>query len=150
MFGGGVGDMVATGAVPTEAFDAFGVGMVLLRLAVPALHDPDAMARARLALEAASKEVSKKSEFESALDTWAASPSSEGCDFELLNQTGAWSLIEGLTAWNPKKRMTLGEALKHPSLVKKTKKNGGSIDRSMDSMDDDGVKKTKKDKAKKK
>jgi len=34
----------------------------------------------------------------------------------LLDELGAWSLLEGLTQWDPDRRMTLEEALRHPSL----------------------------------
>ena len=43
----GGGDLEATGAAPTAAFDAFGVGMTLLRLATPALHPAGSMKLAR-------------------------------------------------------------------------------------------------------
>lgn len=107
----------ATGAVPTEAFDAFGVGMVLLRLAVPALHPPGAMARARSAMDAAAEQIEAgTAEHESVLDEWAASPGSGSCDFGLLDKVDGWSLVEELTQWDPERRMTLSEALDHPAL----------------------------------
>ena len=53
MFAAVAGDksagIIATGAPPTPAFDAFSVGLVLLRAAVPALHPPGAMKLARAA-----------------------------------------------------------------------------------------------------
>ena len=50
------------------------------------------------------------------LDEWASGPGCESCDFGLLDELGAWSLLEGLTQWDPDRRMTLEEALRHPSL----------------------------------
>ena len=52
----------------------------------------------------------------SVLDEWASGPGSGSCDFGLLDKLGAWSLLEGLTQWDPDRRMTLEEALRHPSL----------------------------------
>ena len=52
----------------------------------------------------------------SVLDEWASGPGSESCDFGLLDKLGAWSLLEGLAQWDPERRMTLEEALRHPSL----------------------------------
>ena len=61
MFAAVAGDtsagIVATGAPPTPAFDAFSVGLVLLRAAVPALHPPGAMKLARAAMDAAAERV---------------------------------------------------------------------------------------------
>ena len=50
------------------------------------------------------------------LDEWAASPGSGSCDFGLIDKLGAWSLVEGLTQWDPAQRLTLQEALAHPAL----------------------------------
>uniref|UniRef100_A0A7S0SXQ9 Protein kinase domain-containing protein n=1 Tax=Mantoniella antarctica TaxID=81844 RepID=A0A7S0SXQ9_9CHLO len=120
LFGGGKGDagLTATGAVPTEAFDAFGVGLLLLRLAVPALHPTGAMDRARAALDDAAERVEEEAAGRSVLQEWRAAPGSESCDFALLDKVGAWSLVEGLTQWDPEQRMTLSEALEHPALGK--------------------------------
>jgi len=49
----GEGTLTATGVVPHPGFDAFGIGMCLLRLGVPSLHAPGAVKRARAAMEAA-------------------------------------------------------------------------------------------------
>ena len=118
--GGGVGKgdgLTATGAVPTEKFDAFGVGISLLRLAVPALHPRGAMERARTSMNSAAERIEEgTAEYDSVLDEWAASPGSGSCDFGLLDKADAWSLLEGLTQWDPEKRMTLKEAMDHPAL----------------------------------
>ena len=114
----GGGDLEATGAAPTAAFDAFGVGLTLLRLATPALHPAGSMKLARSAMDEAADRVflEGKSDEVSVLDEWASGPGSESCDFSLLDKLGAWSLLEGLTQWDPGRRMTLEEALQHPSL----------------------------------
>ena len=114
----GGGDLEATGAAPTAAFDAFGVGLTLLRLATPALHPAGSMKLARSAMDEAADRVflEGKSDEVSVLDEWASGPGSESCDFSLLDKLGAWSLLEGLTQWDPERRMTLEEALRHPSL----------------------------------
>ena len=112
----GAGELEATGAAPTAAFDAFGVGLTLLRLAVPALHPPGAMKLARSAMDEAAERIQEDGSSGSVLDEWASGPGSESCDFGLLDKLGAWSLVEGLTQWDPTRRMTLEEALSHPSL----------------------------------
>ena len=114
----GGGDLEATGAAPTAAFDAFGVGLTLLRLATPALHPAGSMKLARSAMDEAADRVflEGKSDEVSVLDEWASGPGSESCDFGLLDKLGAWSLLEGLAQWDPERRMTLEEALRHPSL----------------------------------
>ena len=112
----GAGELEATGAAPTAAFDAFGVGLTLLRLAVPALHPPGAMKLARSAMDEAAERIQEDGSSRSVLDEWASGPGSESCDFGLLDKLGAWSLVEGLTQWDPTRRMTLEEALSHPSL----------------------------------
>ncbi len=114
----GGGDLEATGAAPTAAFDAFGVGLTLLRLATPALHPAGSMKLARSAMDDAADRVfgEGKGDEVSVLDEWASGPGCESCDFGLLDKLGAWSLLEGLTQWDPERRMTLEEALQHPSL----------------------------------
>ena len=115
---GMVGDLEATGTAPTAAFDAFGVGLTLLRLATPALHTATSMKLARSAMDEAADAVFRegKGDEVSVLDEWASGPGSGSCDFGLLDALGAWSLLEGLTQWDPDRRMTLKEALRHPSL----------------------------------
>lgn len=89
-----------------------------MRLAVPALHAPGAMDRARAAMDAAAERVEMgTAQYETVLDEWAASPGSGSCDFGLLDKVGAWDLVEGLTHWDPEQRMTLREALEHPALT---------------------------------
>ena len=116
----GIGALEATGAAPTAACDAFGVGLTLLRLATPALHPATSMKLARSAMDEAADRVSEREgkgdEGGSVLDEWASGPGSGSCDFGLLDKLGAWSLLEGLTQWDPGRRMTLEEALQHPSL----------------------------------
>ena len=122
MFAAVAGDtsagIVATGAPPTPAFDAFSVGLVLLRAAVPALHPPGAMKLARAAMDAAAERVEQgtATEGDSVLGEWAVSPGSASCDFGLLDEVGGWELVEGLATWDPERRMTLQEAAEHPCL----------------------------------
>ena len=123
MFAAVAGDtsagIVATGAPPTPAFDAFSVGLVLLRAAVPALHPPGAMKLARAAMDAAAERVEAGTATEndsSVLGEWAVSPGSASCDFGLLDEVGGWELVEGLATWDPDRRMTLQEAAEHPCL----------------------------------
>ena len=110
--------IVATGAPPTPAFDAFSVGLALLRAAVPALHPAGAMKLARAAMDAAAERVDAgtATEGDSVLGEWAASPGSASCDFGLLDEVGGWELVEGLATWDPERRMTLQEAAEHPCL----------------------------------
>ena len=109
--------IVATGAPPTPAFDAFSVGLVL-RAAVPALHPQGAMRRARAAMDAEAErvEAGTVAEGDSVLGEWAVSPGSASCDFGLLDEVGGWELVEGLATWDPERRMTLQEAAEHPCL----------------------------------
>lgn len=122
MFAAVAGDasagIVATGAPPTPAFDAFSVGLALLRAAVPALHPAGAMKLARAAMDAAAERVDAgtATEGDSVLGEWAASPGSASCDFGLLDEVGGWELVEGLATWDPERRMTLQEAAEHPCL----------------------------------
>ena len=58
----GIGDLEATGAAPTAAFDAFGVGLTLLRLATPALHPATSMKLARSAMDEAADRVFRERE----------------------------------------------------------------------------------------
>lgn len=118
MAGDASAGIVATGAPPTPAFDAFSVGLALLRAAVPALHPAGAMKLARAAMDAAAERVDAgtATEGDSVLGEWAASPGSASCDFGLLDEVGGWELVEGLATWDPERRMTLQEAAEHPCL----------------------------------
>ena len=110
--------IVATGAPPTPAFDAFSVGLVLLRAAVPALHPrgDETRARQRWTPAAERVEAGTATEGDSVLGEWAVSPGSASCDFGLLDEVGGWELVEGLATWDPERRMTLQEAAEHPCL----------------------------------
>lgn len=114
----------ASGVPPTPRLDAFAVGLTLLRLATPALYPADAMRRARAAMDAAEDRIRTEATDDaekknvSVLEVWAQGPGSESLDFALVDAAEAWSLIDGLAAWDPEKRLTLSEALDHPCFDK--------------------------------
>ena len=122
MFAAVAGDtsagIVATGAPPTPAFDAFSVGLVLLRAAVPALHPPGAMklGARRWTPRRSGWKQGRRRRGTAVLGEWAVSPGSASCDFGLLDEVGGWELVEGLATWDPERRMTLQEAAEHPCL----------------------------------
>ena len=108
----------ASGVAATPKLDAFAVGLTLLRLFTPALYPVDAMRRARVAMDAAEDRIRTEAvddaENVSVLEVWARGPGSESLDLALVDAADAWSLIDGLAAWDPEKRLTLSEALDHP------------------------------------
>jgi serine/threonine protein kinase len=112
----------ASGVAATPRLDAFAVGLTLLRLFTPALYPVDAMRRARVAMDAAEDrirtEAADDAENVSVLEVWARGPGSEALDFGIVDAADAWSLIDGLAAWDPEKRLTLSEALDHPCFDK--------------------------------
>jgi len=112
----------ASGVAATPRLDAFAVGLTLLRLFTPALYPVDAMRRARVAMDAAEDQIRTEAvddaENVSVLEVWARGPGSESLDFALVDAAEAWSLIDGLAAWDPEKRLTLSEALDHPCFDK--------------------------------
>jgi serine/threonine protein kinase len=112
----------ASGVAATPRLDAFAVGLTLLRLFTPTLYPADAMRRARVAMDAAEDRIRTEAvddaENVSVLEVWAQGPGSESLDFALVDAAEAWSLIDGLAAWDPEKRLTLGEALDHPCFDK--------------------------------
>ena len=112
----------ASGVAATPRLDAFAVGLTLLRLFTPTLYPADAMRRARVSMDAAEDRIRTEAvddaENVSVLEVWAQGPGSESLDFALVDAAEAWSLIDGLAAWDPEKRLTLGEALDHPCFDK--------------------------------
>jgi serine/threonine protein kinase len=112
----------ASGVAATPRLDAFAVGLTLLRLFTPALYPVDAMRRARVAMDAAEDRIRTEAvddaENVSVLEVWARGPGSEALDFGIVDAADAWSLIDGLAAWDPEKRLTLSEALDHPCFDK--------------------------------
>jgi hypothetical protein len=88
---GGTRELEASGVTPTPYFDAYSLGMTMLRLGVPSLRSPKAMAQARRDIDACEGDV----------QTWR----DEVCarlpgvnDWSLVDGTGAWMTIRRLTA----------------------------------------------------
>jgi len=112
MFGSGI---EASGVYPDYQLDAYSAGLVLLQLAVPALHKPQAMKTMRKAVNSLG-----------GVEGWRDSKGAQvSCDFALLenNDNAAWSLVEELTREDPEERLSIKSALKlFASEEKKTKK----------------------------
>jgi serine/threonine protein kinase len=107
-----VSDLTPTGAPITDGFDAFSVGLVVLRAATPSLRPRGAMRRARRAMEAeAEANEAVASGDASVVGAWAEAETTRGvCDFSLLRKAGLSDVVDGLCEWDPARRMSLTEA----------------------------------------
>jgi len=100
----------ATGEPPSYKLDTFSAGLVLLQLAVPALHSPQAYQSMRNALH----------EY-GCLEAWRESEGAKtSCDFSLLdlNKGQAWTLLTQLADFDPDERISLFDAFKTSKMLK--------------------------------
>jgi len=100
----------ATGETPTVLFDAFSLGMTLLRLGVPSLRSATAIAQARKDIDACGGDVVR----------WRKEVCVAGVnDWRLVDATDAWTTIARLTQPNPSTRWSVKDALTSGAFLKK-------------------------------
>ena len=94
-------ELRATGETPTFLFDAFSLGITLLRLGVPSLRSATAIAQARKDIDACGGDIVR----------WRNEICVAGVnDWSLVDGTGAWETITRLTHPLPSARLSVGEA----------------------------------------
>lgn len=94
-------ELRATGETPTFLFDAFSLGMTLLRLGVPSLRSETAISQARKDIDACGGDIVR----------WRNEICVAGVnDWSLVDGTGAWDTIARLTHPLPSARLSVDTA----------------------------------------
>lgn len=100
-------ELEASGAIPTTLFDAYSLGVTLLRLGVPSLRSASAMAQARRDIDACGGDV----------EVWRREVCVPGVnDWSIVDATGAWTTICRLTA-DADHRWSIQEALESDAFL---------------------------------
>jgi len=100
-------ELEASGAIPTTLFDAYSLGVTLLRLGVPSLRSASAMAQARRDIDACGGDV----------EVWRREVCVPGVnDWSMVDATGAWTTICRLTA-DADHRWSIQEALESDAFL---------------------------------